>query len=152
MESVIRAVSVYIFLLILIRFSGRRTMGQMTSFDFILLLIISEAASTGLTGEDNSITNSIIVISTLILIDIIFSIFKSKWSVFDKAIDGVPTVLIYDGKIQKENIARSRTDLEDILDTARADKGLEKLEQIKYAILEKNGHISIIPYEQNVSA
>lgn len=150
MESVIRAILVYIFLLILIRFSGRRTMGQMTNFDFILLLIISEAASTGLTGEDSSITNSVIIISTLILIDIILSIIKSKWHFFDKAIDGVPTVLIYDGQIQKENIARSRTDIEDVLDAARENRGIEKLEQIKYAILEKNGHISIIPYEQNV--
>ncbi|MEN6386002.1 MAG: YetF domain-containing protein [Phycisphaerales bacterium] len=120
----------------------------MSNFDLILLLIISEAAQNGLTGEDYSVLNSIIIITVLVFIDICFSLLKEKIPSLGKIIDGVPTILIYEGKIQKENVKHSRTDVEDILDAARATRGIENLEQIKYAILEKNGSISIIPFEK----
>jgi uncharacterized membrane protein YcaP (DUF421 family) len=149
---VLRAFIIYIFLLIIIRFSGRRTLGEMSNFDLVLLLIISEAAQNGLTGEDYSIMNSVIIIATLIFMDICFSLLKEKWPFLGKAIDGVPTILIYEGKIQQDNIKHSRTDVEDILDAARSSRSIEKLEQIKYAILEKNGSISIIPFEKEKAA
>jgi uncharacterized membrane protein YcaP (DUF421 family) len=152
MEPVIRAFIIYIFLLIVIRFSGRRTLGEMSNFDFVLLLIISEAAQNGLTGEDYSIVNSIIIIAVLIFLDICFSLLKEKWPLIGKVIDGVPTILIYDGQIQKDNLKHSRTDVEEVLDAARASRSIERLEEIKYAILEKNGSISIIPFEKEKAA
>jgi uncharacterized membrane protein YcaP (DUF421 family) len=148
MEPVIRAAFMYFFLLVIIRFSGRRTIGEMTNFDFILLLIISEAAQNGLTGEDYSITNSVIIIAVLVFLDICFSLLKNKWPGIDKAVDGVPTILIDNGRLRKYSIHHSRIDVDDILDAARSEQGLESLEQIKYAILEKNGTISIIPFER----
>ncbi|HAL44973.1 MAG: hypothetical protein A2Y12_06610 [Planctomycetes bacterium GWF2_42_9] len=148
MEPVIRAAFMYFFLLIMVRLSGRRTIGQMTNFDFILLLIISEATQSGLTGENYSITNSVITISALFLVDICFSLIKNKWPGLEKFIDGVPTILIDNGHIQKASIHHSRIDIDDIIDAARNERGLESLEQIKYAILEKNGKISIIPFDK----
>jgi uncharacterized membrane protein YcaP (DUF421 family) len=148
MEPVIRAAFMYFFLLVIIRLSGRRTIGEMTNFDFILLLIISEAAQNGLTGEDYSITNSVIIIAVLVFLDICFSLLKNKWPAIDKAVDGVPTILIDNGRLRKYIIHHSRIDVDDILDAARSEQGLESLEQIKYAILEKNGTISIIPFER----
>ena len=146
MESIIKVIAVYIFLLILIRVSGRRTMGEMTSFDFILLLILGEATEQALLDDDNSLTNSLLVIVTLITLDVGLAALKHKFNKVEKIVDGIPTILILDGEIKKENMNKSRIDEDDVMESARQNYGLGALKDIRHAILEKNGRISIIPY------
>ncbi|GMU24429.1 MAG: hypothetical protein AMXMBFR13_45030 [Phycisphaerae bacterium] len=145
MDAVIRGVSIYVFLLLIFRVAGRRTLAEMTSFDFVLLLIISEATQQSLLGDDFSITNGMLLIFTLIGVDIGLSLVKSWAPRVEKWIDGVPTVLIDNGKLLKDRMAHARVDEEDILTDARRLQGIERLDQIKYAVLERSGGISIIP-------
>jgi uncharacterized membrane protein YcaP (DUF421 family) len=145
MDAVIRGVSIYVFLLLIFRVAGRRTLAEMTSFDFVLLLIISEATQQSLLGDDFSITNGMLLIFTLIGVDIGLSLVKSWAPRMEKWIDGVPTVLIDNGKLLKDRMANARVDEEDILTDARRLQGIERLDQIKYAVLERSGGISIIP-------
>lgn len=145
MDAVLRAASIYLILLLLIRISGRRTLAEMTAFDFVLVLIIGEAASQALVGNDNSITNTVIVVTTLLLIDILASIAKRRWQAMSKWIDGVPTILVADGKPLAERLRKSRISEDDIMEAARRLQGLERMEQIKYAVIEVSGGITIIP-------
>jgi uncharacterized membrane protein YcaP (DUF421 family) len=144
MESVFRGVVVYFFLLIVIRFSGRRTMAQMTPFDFVLLLIIAENTQQALLGDDFSITNAVILIITLYSVDIGLSFVKQFLPRLGLLLDGSATVLISHGQPDMRALKHVRVNLDDVLVSAR-QQGLERLEQIKFAILETDGAISIIP-------
>lgn len=145
MGSVIRAIAVYLFMLVLIRIVGRRTLTQATTFDLILLIIVSEATQNALLGNDNSIVNSFLVIMTLIGIDILLSLWKQRSSYVEKLLDGVPLVLVEDGELLTDRMQKSRIGEDDILLAARELQGLERIEQIRFAVLERNGRISIIP-------
>ncbi|MBM0169898.1 DUF421 domain-containing protein [Altererythrobacter sp. C41] len=145
MDSIIRGVAIYLLLVVIIRASGRRTMAQATPFDFVLLLIVAETTQQALLGDDFSITNAVLLIVTLFMLDIGLSYLK-RWSpAVSKVIDGRPTFLIHDGKIDERALRKTRMDTADIMMSARAQHGLERLDQIKHAVLENDAGITIIP-------
>src|SRR5688572_12015349 len=145
MDAVVRAAVIYIFLLVVFRIGGERTMASMTTFDFVLLLIIAEATQQGLIGDDFSIIKVMLVVVTLIGIDIGFSLLKDRSRLFHKIIEGVPLVIVEDGRVLHDRMRWARVDIEDVLQAARERQGLERMDQIKYAVLERTGEISIIP-------
>ena len=147
METVLRAASMYLLLLVVIKIAGRRTLLEMTSFDLILLLIISEATQQALLGDDFSVTGAALTIVTLIVLDILFGALKGWFPRIDRLVDGVSLILVEDGKLLKGRAKKAGIDEEDIMVSARGTQGLERMDQIKFAILEKNGKISIIPRE-----
>lgn len=145
MESVLRAVIVYFFLLVLMRLTGKRALAQTTTFDLVLLLIISEAAQQALIDDDNSMMNAAVLITTLIGLNILLSRVKQHWKGVEKLIEGVPLIVVRDGRPLTERMDKARVDTSDILEAARETQGLERLDQIGYAVLERSGQISIIP-------
>ena len=145
MESVIRPALVYLFLLLLLRLTGKRTLAQITIFGFVLLLIISEGTQQALIGEDNSMINGAIVVATLIGLNILMSLLKQRSKGFDRLLDDIPLVIVADGRALKDRMDKSRVDEDDVLDAARETHGLERMDQIRHAILERDGRISIIP-------
>lgn len=145
MESVLRGLLVYFFLLIVFRISGKRTLSQATSFDLILLLIISETTQEAMVANDHSITNGFLLIATLIGISILLAALKQFFPKIELLIDGQPVIVVNKGKLLHDVMNKTRVDEEDILSAARMLHGLERLDQIKYAILERDGEISIIP-------
>jgi uncharacterized membrane protein YcaP (DUF421 family) len=144
-ESVLRGITIYVFLLLVLRFSGRRTMGEMTAFEFVLLLIVAETTQQALLGDDFSITNSAVLILTLFAADILLSYLKQRLPRLAKWLDGQPSVLISDGTIDARALERARVSIEEVLEAARESQGIERLDQIKSAVLEASGSISIIP-------
>ncbi|MGE6319379.1 DUF421 domain-containing protein [Pseudomonas oryzihabitans] len=145
MESVLRAAALYAFLLVLFRITGRRALSEITTFDFVLLLVIGEATQQALLGDDFSVINAFVVIATLVLIDILLSLFKERSPRVGRFLDGVPLIVVEYGKPLTERLRKARITEEDILEAARQSQGLERLEQIRFAVLEKNGQISVIP-------
>lgn len=145
MDSVLRTVGLYVFLVVLFRVAGRRTLSEMTNFDFVLLLIISEATQQGMLGDDYSITNALLVIVTLVFLDILLSLAKQRVPRLERVLEGGPTVIVVDGRPREELMRRERIGVDDVLQAARRLQGLERLDQIKYAILESSGGITIIP-------
>ncbi len=145
MDAVLRASAIYVLFLLVFRVSGKRALAQMTSFDFVLLLIVAEAAQQALLVSDQSLTNAAIVIVTLAVLDIALSRWKFRSPRLDRVLEGLPVLLLADGQPLAESLQAEGVDLDDILTAARATHGLERLEQIKYAVLERNGGISIIP-------
>ncbi|HYI89211.1 MAG TPA: YetF domain-containing protein [Beijerinckiaceae bacterium] len=148
MDAILRGASVYLILLVILRLSGRRTLGEMTSFDFVLLLIIAETTQQALLGDDFSVTNALLLITTLVGIDIVISYLKTRFDMVDRIVDGLPMVIVEHGQPLRERLKKSRLDEHDILAAARRLQGLERMEQIKYAVLETDGGISIIPMEK----
>lgn len=145
MDAVIRAAAIYLFLMVLFRIAGRRSMSQITTFDFVLLLVVGEATQQALLGDDFSVTNAFIIIAALIGIDIAFSLVKEHWPVTAKLLDGVPMVIVEDGRPIRERMERARVDEGDVMEAARELQGLERFDQIRFAVLEVSGKISIIP-------
>lgn len=145
MDSVFRAVAVYLVLLVVTRLSGRRTMAEVTAFDFVLLLIIAETTDQALLGDDFSVTNGLIVIVTLAAVDVGLSYVKSWSPRLALVIDGAPSVLVSDGVVDWATLRRARVDIGDVLESARDKHGLKRLDQIDCAVLEVGGGISIIP-------
>ncbi len=145
MDAVMRASAVYLLLLLIFRLAGRRTMAQMTSFDFVFLLIISEATQNAMLADDFSFTNGALVILTLVGLNVLLSQVKRWYPVAEKWLDGKPTILVAQGHPLTDVMNRARMDERDVLMAARETQGLERMDQIKYAVLEKSGGISIIP-------
>jgi uncharacterized membrane protein YcaP (DUF421 family) len=144
MESVIRGALVYFFLLLVFRLAGRRTLAEATTFDLVLLLIISETTQQAMVVEDHSITNAFLLILTLIGCDVLLSYVTLRVDWLRKLIDDVPTIIVADGKALEKRMKKARVDLGEVLEAARRERGLERLEQIKYAVVEASGKISII--------
>jgi uncharacterized membrane protein YcaP (DUF421 family) len=144
MDIVMRGLAIYLFLLVVFRIAGQRTLSDATTFDFVLLLIIAEVTQQALLGEDFSVTNAMLLIVTLVGLDIALSLWKQRSRRTERILEGAPLVIIDDGKPVRERMQKARVDEEDILAAARKE-GLERMDQVKYAILERNGGISIIP-------
>jgi uncharacterized membrane protein YcaP (DUF421 family) len=147
MDAVIRAIVVYLVLLALFRIAGKRTVAEVTAFDLILLLIISEATQGALLDGDDSMTNALLVIVTLIGMNIMMSELKQRSKRIEHFLDGMPLLIVDHGKALQDRMDKERVDIDDVLDAARETAGIERLDQIKYAVLERNGKISIIPLE-----
>lgn len=145
MDMVLRALAIYLILLIVIKIAGRRTLMQMTSFDLILLLIISEATQQALLGEDFSVTGAMLTIITLVVVDILFGYLKKKIPGAENLIDGAPVILVAHGAANQTKLQKVSVSCDDIMLAARQNHGILEMKEIKYAILERNGQISIIP-------
>jgi uncharacterized membrane protein YcaP (DUF421 family) len=145
MDVVLRAAAVYLFLMLLFRIAGRRALMQLTSFDLILLLIVSEATQNAMIGDDYSVTNAFMVVMTLAALDIAFSHLKQRSLWLEKWLDGVPMIIVENGRPLKDLMEKARVDEDDVMTSARQSHGLERMEQVKYAVLESSGGISIIP-------
>ncbi len=144
MESVIRGLIVYGFLLIVFRLSGKRTLSEATAFDLVLLLIISETTQEAMVDSDHSLTNSALLILTLVGADIGLSLIKRRFPSLDQVLDGTALILVKDGQVLSDRMHRERVDYNDLLEAAR-EQGLESLSKVKLAVLERGGRISIVP-------
>jgi uncharacterized membrane protein YcaP (DUF421 family) len=149
MDSVLRAAAIYLVLLVLFRIAGQRTLSDVTTFDFVLLLIISESTQQALLGEDFSLTNAFLVIITLIGMDIALSLWVQRWPWLSKWMEGVPLVIVEHGQPLRERMQRLRVSEDEVLTAARERQGLARMDQIQYAVLERSGGISIIPKQDS---
>ena len=148
MESVFRAVAIYLFLMLVFRISGKRSLAEMNAFDLVLVLIIGEAASQGLTGDDFSITTTFVLVTTLILMEKGFALLKQNSKPVERWLDDLPTVIVEDGKPLLAKMKQQEVNEEDVLEAARQSQGLERMDQVKYAVLEPCGTISVVPMKK----
>ena len=147
METVFRAALVYLFLTLLFRLAGKRTLSQVTPFDLVLLLIISETVQQAMIAEDNSMTNAALLVLTLIAIDIVLSWLKQRWMWLDRVMDDRPLIIVQDGKPIEDRMKRERVSEGEVMASARHTQGVRRMEDIAYAVLETDGKISIIQKE-----
>lgn len=145
MNPILRATVTFFFLMLVFRLAGKRSLAQITPFDFVLLLIIGEATQNALVGQDYSLTNAALVIMTLVMLDIGLSLVKARFPRLEPVLDDLPLVLVENGRAINDRMRQARVDEEDVLAAARELQGLERLDQVKYAVLERSGGITVIP-------
>ncbi|SFB19505.1 Protein of unknown function [Amycolatopsis marina] len=145
MDIILRALVIYLVVLLLFRITGKRTLSQVTTFDLVLLLIISEVTQQALLGDDFSITTAALAILTLVVLDRVADMLKSRSTTFSRLAEGAPLVLVEHGEPLQERLRKEHISTDDILASARKSQGLLRMDQIEYAVLESSGGISIIP-------
>jgi uncharacterized membrane protein YcaP (DUF421 family) len=145
MDAILRSAAVYLALLVIFRLAGRRPLSETTTFDLLLLLIISEAIQGVLVGDDYSFTQALLIVLTLVSLDVVLSWLKQRVPVVSRVVEGLPLVIVQNGEPLKDRMDRMKVGEDDVLQAARQRHGLERMEQIKYAVLERSGGISIIP-------
>jgi uncharacterized membrane protein YcaP (DUF421 family) len=146
MDTILRAIAGYFFLVIVVRVLARRAGGQMAMFEFVIIFLIGGISITATVGHDRSLTNCTCAVITIGLLHTLVSWAKSRSPRFGAILDGSPVVIYKNGEWQQDAIANTRVNQSEILAAARTN-GLESLDQVAYAILERNGAISIIPKE-----
>lgn len=145
-QFVLRAVVIYVVVMVLIRVSGKRAVGQFTPFDLVLLILIGNAVQNGINGGDNSLTGAFVMAGTLIALNYAVAFATSRSRRAEQIIEGVPVVVARDGKLFEQVLRRelvSRDDFDEALRTC----GVRHLHQVEIALLETNGRISVVQKE-----
>ncbi len=142
-EKVVRSVVVYVFLLAAFRLVGKRQLGQMTPFDLVVLLVISNVVQNALIGNDNSLGGGLIGATTILALNagVAWLTFRSK--PVRRVVEHVPTILVRHGRILQENLARERLSLSEFHAALRRE-GIVTVRGLRYVLLEQDGHLSVI--------
>jgi uncharacterized membrane protein YcaP (DUF421 family) len=143
MAAVLRAIFGYLFLVFIVRVAGRRPGKQMTPFEFVLIFFMGGLTLTFMVGDEASLTNALCQIATVGVLHYALVLARRRFPQFALATDGAPLILLADGQWYTDTLTNMRILPEDVMAAAR-DKGASSLDQVKYAILERNGEISII--------
>lgn len=148
MDSVIKAVVVFFVLWAILRVSGRRTLGEMTAFDFVLFMIIGGSTQRAITGQDYSMTNALLLVATFVALDVALSLVELRSPLLRRILNGMPMILVENGRLMTGRLRRARLTEDNVVAAARRVHGLERIDQIKFAILEATGEITIVPAAQ----
>jgi uncharacterized membrane protein YcaP (DUF421 family) len=144
MDLVIRATVVFFFILMVTRIVGRRQLSDLEPFDFILLVVLGDLVQQGITQSDESVTGTLIVISTIALLSVFISWVSFRARPARLLTEGEPIVLLQDGRPIERNLRRERITVDDIREEARQAQ-IDSLQKVQWAILENDGKISCIP-------
>ena len=143
MYTIIHAIIGYFVLLLVVRVMVRRPGAQLTPFEFVIVFLIGGVIILATVGNDHSETNCTCAIIAIGLVHRLVAMVRGKFRPIAKWIDGIPMVLLRDGQWQLEAMEGLRVDPDDVMAAARS-KGIRTLTEIKYAVVERNGSISII--------
>lgn len=144
MSVVLRAAAAYWILLLAVRLIGRRTASMMAPFDLIVLFLFAGAMISAVLGEDHSLTASYSAVCTIGLMHLLVSWGKARSDLFSRIIDGTPVVVYEHGAWNQDRMRAMRLQEQDVMTAAR-QSGLMRLEQVLYAVAERDGKVSIVP-------
>ena len=143
-EKILRSVVVYVFLLIAFRFTGKRQVGSMTPFDLVVLLIISNVVQNAVIGSDNSLGGGLIGAVAILMLNWGVVELTYRYKGARRVLEGEPSLLVHNGKILKGHLDRERISMDD-LEGALRKSGVVNASEVRFAVLEENGQISVIP-------
>jgi len=144
MAAVLRGIFGYCFLILMVRIVGRRPGKQMTPFEFVLIFFMGGVTLTPMVGNDRSLTNALCTILSIALTHYMIAWLKQVSPAFARVVDGTPLVLLEHGRWHTETLKKMGLQDDDVMAMAR-DQGMKSLDEIEYAVLERNGEISIVP-------
>jgi|SRR5208337_731302 len=148
-EIFIRTASIYLLILIGVRLSGKREVGQMTPFDLTLLLLLSNAVQNAMTGPDTSLTGGVVAACTLLLMNYLVAEVSGMNRRFRRFVQGSPTLLIHDGQLLPSNLAREHLTVDEV-ERALREHGIASVKDVSLAVLEVDGSISALKYDDIV--
>jgi uncharacterized membrane protein YcaP (DUF421 family) len=145
-EIALRTAAVYLVVLVLLRVAGKRELGQMSAVDLVVILVIANAVQNAMTGGDTSLVGGIVAAATLVAVNVVFGRVAHRVPLLEHLFASEPTLLLHDGRLIEQHLRRENVSREEIEMAAR-EHGIDDLGQVKAAILEVDGSISIIPRE-----
>jgi uncharacterized membrane protein YcaP (DUF421 family) len=144
MPVVLRAMAAYFVLLFAVRLIGRRTASQMAPFDLIVLFLFAGTTITAVLGPDRSMISAVSAVFTIGLMHVLVSELKARFDWFGRLVDGTPIVIFEDGHFHEKRMRMLHLQPQDVMAAAR-QRGLQQLSQVRYAVAERDGKVSIIP-------
>lgn len=145
---VLRACVIYVLVMVLVRVSGKRAVGQFTPFDLVLLILIGNAVQNGINGGDYSLTGAVIMATTLITLNYLVAWQTSRNRMVERWVEGEPVVLARDGKVFRQVLRRELVSHDDFAEALRMNN-IDDVGDVRLALLETNGRISVIPREHD---
>jgi uncharacterized membrane protein YcaP (DUF421 family) len=142
-ELVLRGVSVFLVLLLMFRFFGKKHLGEMAAFDFVLLLIMGEAAQNALFSDEKSVLGGVIVVATLMTLTALMNVIAFYSKKAEKILEGTPKTLIHNGRMMEKVMKKEKITLSELLEALR-EQGVMRVKDVKLAMIEANGKISVI--------
>ena len=142
-EFILRGIVIYVFLIALLRVTGKRQIGQMSPFDLVLLLVLSNAVQNSMNGGDNSIIGGMISAATLVAANWLIGLLTYKSKTAEVLIEGRPELLIHDGRLFEHSLAQAKVTHHE-LNAALRQAGCADIEDVRAAFLENDGTISVI--------
>ena len=139
---IFKTVLLYFFIVLVYRIMGKKEVGKLSIIDLIVSILIAELAAISIEQYDSSILISIIPITCLVLIELLFGYVGLKNSKIKKLIEGSPIVIIKNGKLNFEEMKKLRYSLDDLISQLR-EQGIKSIEEVNYAVLENNGKLSV---------
>ena len=149
-EKIARAAIVYLFLLVAFRLTGKRQVGQLTPFDLVVLLVISNIVQNAMIGNDNSVLGGLIGATTILVLNYGIVELTFRFKRLRRLVEAHPTLLIHDGKILHDNLRAERLTLDD-LQAALRRAGVADPTRVRFAVLEESGGISVVPFPSGES-
>ncbi|MCS3493191.1 uncharacterized membrane protein YcaP (DUF421 family) [Arthrobacter sp. JUb119] len=146
MEIVIRAATAFIILWLVTRAAGRSTLGELSSFELVLFVVLGDLVQQGITMEDRSLTGSLLAVFTMVVLAAALNFANMRWPKLGKLMQGRPIVLIRDGVLDRKALHNERIGLDELSMLAR-QAGIENYSSIRLAILEASGKISFFTQE-----
>lgn len=145
-DVVLRTTVIYLFVLIGVRLSGKREVGQMTPFDLTLLLLLSNAVQNAMVGPDNSLLGGVIAAGTLLIMNYAVARLSGRNRRFRKFVQGSPTLLVHNGKPITSHLQRECVTMDELLRALR-EHGVCSIQEVSLAVLEVDGSISVLKYD-----
>lgn len=145
----VRSALVYLAVFAGLRLAGKRELGQMTVFDLVVILLIANAVQNAMTGPDFSVQGGILAAFVLVILNRVVALLRLRGGPWGRFIEGTPTVLVEDGDLIEPHLRREgleRAELEMVV----REHGVESLGDVKLAVLETDGSISIVPMASRV--
>ena len=143
-ELIVRGAIVYAFLLLLLRITGKRQVGQLAPFDLVLLLVLSNAVQNSMNGGDNSLVGGLISATTLVILNFLIGYISYRSKRIESLVEGRPQLLIHNGILFDDVMKRAQLTHHE-LDAALRQAGCSAIEEVHSALLENNGVISVVP-------
>jgi uncharacterized membrane protein YcaP (DUF421 family) len=147
LQIVLRTGVIYLVVLIGVRLSGKREVGQMTPFDLTLLLLISNSVQNAMTGPDTSLVGGVVAASTLLILNYLVGNLSGTNRTFRRLVQGEPSLLIHDGKAIESHMAREHVSMDE-LERALREHGIANVHDVALAVLEVDGSISCMKYDE----
>jgi uncharacterized membrane protein YcaP (DUF421 family) len=147
MDIAIRAIVLYVFVIVIIRATGRRELSALSPVDLVLLIVLGDAIQQGLTQDDYSLTGAVIAVSTLASMQVLssYAAFRSRRA--HTLLEGDPIVIIQNGAFIEANLKRERLTADEVRESMRL-KQIGAVADVEWGILESNGEISFIEKRQ----
>ena len=143
MDIAIRSAVIFFFIYLLMRIIGRRELSSLEPFDLILLVILGDAVQQGLTQDDYSLTGAVLAVGTIALLQVFTSWLSFRVPMTRRVLEGEPLIIVENGEPIERNLRRERLTLEEVTESARM-KEIGSLDEVQWAVLERNGEISFI--------